>query len=312
MTFTRCFRKLLPLLCVIGLVDAAARGESAPPLDNFVVVIPVANMYRTPNRTSDVVSQAIYSTNVVLLKRKRKWMQVRTADRYTGWLESASLIKRKERKGKERTRQAKPYAEDGPVVRVAALNANIYRDPDVTAHAPILNLPWETRLEVASAAPSDVAQSEHRWLKILLADGQDAYVQSGDVSKDFAPLTIEQTLTLASRFLGVTYTWGGTSAYGYDCSGFTQMLIRQRGITMPRDADLQAAWSGVQPVDRKDLQPGDLLFFGSSPNDITHTGMYLGNGELIHDTTNEHPGVQVSNLNDEPWTKLLVAARRVK
>ena len=90
------------------------------------------------------------------------------------------------------------------------------------------------------------------------------------------------------------------------------MLVRQRGIIMPRDADIQAAWSGVIPIDRKNLQPGDLLFFGGSASKITHTGMYLGNGEFIHDTTHGHPGVQISRLDDAPWTTLLVAARRVK
>jgi cell wall-associated NlpC family hydrolase len=81
---------------------------------------------------------------------------------------------------------------------------------------------------------------------------------------------------------------------------------------MPRDADLQAAWSGVIPVDRKHLKAGDLLFFGSSPNHITHTGMYIGHGEFIHDTTHGNPGVQISRLKDQPWTRLLVASRRVK
>jgi cell wall-associated NlpC family hydrolase len=88
--------------------------------------------------------------------------------------------------------------------------------------------------------------------------------------------------------------------------------VRQRGIEMPRDADVQAVWSGVVSVDRKDLQPGDLLFFGASPNKITHTGMYIGGGEFIHDTTHGKPGVQISRLDDEPWTHLLVAARRIK
>ena len=81
---------------------------------------------------------------------------------------------------------------------------------------------------------------------------------------------------------------------------------------MPRDADIQAAWSGVTAVERKDLQPGDLLFFGGSSSKITHTGMYIGGGQFIHDTTHEHPGVQISTLDDMPWTKILVAARRVK
>ncbi|HYK48679.1 MAG TPA: NlpC/P60 family protein, partial [Terriglobales bacterium] len=62
----------------------------------------------------------------------------------------------------------------------------------------------------------------------------------------------------------------------------------------------------------KHLKPGDLLFFGKSPTEITHTGMYIGKDHFIHDTTNGHPGVQISRLKDQPWTRLLVSARRVK
>lgn len=90
------------------------------------------------------------------------------------------------------------------------------------------------------------------------------------------------------------------------------MLVRSRGIVMPRDADLQAAWTGAQAIRRKKLRAGDLLFFGGSPDHITHTGMYIGHGEFIHDTTHGHPGVQISRLKDQPWTRLLVACRRMK
>jgi cell wall-associated NlpC family hydrolase len=90
------------------------------------------------------------------------------------------------------------------------------------------------------------------------------------------------------------------------------MLVGARGIVMPRDADLQAAWVGVVPVKRNKLRPGDLLFFGESPQKITHTGMYIGHGKFIHDSTHERPGVQVGRLADQPWKHLLVAGRRLK
>jgi gamma-D-glutamyl-L-lysine dipeptidyl-peptidase len=106
--------------------------------------------------------------------------------------------------------------------------------------------------------------------------------------------------------------WGGRSSFGFDCSGFTQMLVRVRGIDMPRDADKQAAWKGVIAVDRKDLQPGDLLFFGSAADKITHTAMYIGDGQIVQATTNGHPVVQISPLDDQPWSRLLVACRRVR
>jgi gamma-D-glutamyl-L-lysine dipeptidyl-peptidase len=68
----------------------------------------------------------------------------------------------------------------------------------------------------------------------------------------------------------------------------------------------------VTPIERKDVKEGDLLFFGRSSDHITHTGMYIGKGQFIHDTTYGHPGVQISRLKDQPWKSLLVAARRVE
>jgi hypothetical protein len=53
------------------------------------------------------------------------------------------------------------------------------------------------------------------------------------------------TIALARRLLGLPYLWGGTSTFGYDCSGFTQMLCRRRGISIPRDSGPQARWQGA-------------------------------------------------------------------
>lgn len=264
---------------------------------DFVIAKPVVNMLSNAAESSDVTSQALYGTGVLSLEKREEWVKIRTADEYTGWVRMTDLHPAEEC----------CYGAKGEYVEVSALSANVYREPDVTTHAPVLLLPWEARLQVA---PSNDMSA--RWLKVRLVSGQFAFVQKGDVGPARAPLSIEDMLKLARKFLGVTYTWGGVSSFGFDCSGFTQMLERQRGIEMPRDADLQAAWAGVTAVARKDLEPGDLLFFGASAGKITHTGMYLGNGEFIHDTTHDHPGVQISRLDDMPWTQLLVAARRVK
>ena len=148
---------------------------------------------------------------------------------------------------------------------------------------------------------------------VRLADGRAGAVQNGDIAPPAtAPLSIDETIALGKRFLGMPYTWGGTSSYGYDCSGFTQMLMRQRGYLMPRDARVQARWERLIPVEKADLKPGDLLYFGSSDQHITHTGMYIGDGKFIDSTAHETPMVRVDNLAEPYWTKLFVAARRVK
>jgi cell wall-associated NlpC family hydrolase len=200
------------------------------------------------------------------------------------------------------------YATSGQVVQVESLFANIYRETDITRHKPVVTIPFESRLEVIEVGTG----KDEGWLKINLPGKTTAFIQSSDVIADPKPLTTPESIDLAKRFLGLPYLWGGRSSFGYDCSGFTQMLLRARGVNMPRDADQQAAWSGLTTVERKDLQAGDLLFFGAAPDKITHTGMYIGDGQFIHDTTNGHPAVQISRLDDEPWTHLLVASRRVK
>ena len=287
----------LVLICALLAGSLVIAQQSVPNAD-LVVSRPVANMYKSATADSEVTSQVLYGTGVRSLEKQGDWIRIRTADDYSGWIASGDV---------DATRGSS-RGSGGKLVQVTALSANVYREPDVTEHAPVLRLPWESILEVATDSPKDDA----RWLKVRLTDGQAAWVQRGDVGETGAPLSIEDMLRVARRFMGTTYTWGGTSSFGFDCSGFTQMLVRQRGIEMPRDADLQAGWSGVISVDRKDLQPGDLLFFGSNPSRITHTGMYLGQGEFIHDTPHDHPGVQISRIDDLPWTKLLVATRRVK
>jgi gamma-D-glutamyl-L-lysine dipeptidyl-peptidase len=285
------------LTASIAAVAAAAAQQSVPNAD-FVVARPIVNMYHNASAMSDVVSQALYGTGVLTLSKDGDFYDIRTADDYTGWVEAADL----------RPLNGKTYAGEGQAVHVTSLSANVYREPDTTRHAPLLNLPWESRLEPVDAK----IDSRKRWLQVRLVSGDLAWVQQGDVSAQTQVLSVDAMLQLARRFMGITYTWGGVSSFGFDCSGFMQMLERQRGIEMPRDASVQAKWSGGVPVDRKDLEPGDLLYFGSRPEHITHTGMYLGNGEFINDTPRGHPGVQIDRLDDMPWTQLFVTARRVK
>ena len=271
-----------------------------------VVVVPVANMYAKPTEKAEVVSQAIYSNNVKLLQASDEWSRIETPDHYRGWTPSRYL---------RIVLTGEGYATAGPTVQVQSLFANIYADPDVSQRKPVVTIPFEAKLEVAPDDPKGNGkkkESHTGWLHVRLAGQTLAWVQAGDVVANPKPLTIPESIELAKRFLGLPYLWGGRSSFGFDCSGFTQMLVRVRGLNMPRDADKQAAWSALARVERKDLKPGDLLFFGSSLKNITHAGIYIGDGQFIQAATNGHPVVQISRLDDDLWTRLLVACRRVK
>jgi cell wall-associated NlpC family hydrolase len=103
-----------------------------------------------------------------------------------------------------------------------------------------------------------------------------------DASTDEPPTDAAATaLAYAESQLGTPYQWGAeTSGVAFDCSGLTQAAYKAAGITLPRTAQDQYD-AGPRLSPGNPPQPGDLVFFGTSSTDITHVGIYLGNGEMI-------------------------------
>lgn len=96
----------------------------------------------------------------------------------------------------------------------------------------------------------------------------------------------QQIISYAKQFEGVPYVWGGSSPNGFDCSGFVQYVFAQNGIKLPRTADYQA--NVGTPIDKSQLQPGDLVFFAGDHVNVSHVGIYIGNGQMIHASSGKH------------------------
>jgi cell wall-associated NlpC family hydrolase len=114
----------------------------------------------------------------------------------------------------------------------------------------------------------------------------------------------------AMGFLGVPYRRGGNDAEtGFDCSGFVRsMYERTVGLVLPRLAKEQAA--ATQPIDKGELQPGDLVFFNTMKRAFSHVGIYVGDGKFIH---SPKPGAQVrvEDMDKSYWARRFDGARRV-
>lgn len=120
----------------------------------------------------------------------------------------------------------------------------------------------------------------------------------------------EDLLTLAQDLQGVPYVYGGTSDYGFDCSGFVYYIYQQMGWDIGRSARPQLAQSVI--VDPADLQPCDLVFFcntDGSDDYITHVGMYIGDGKFIHSGSNT--GVAVRDMTTGYYAENFRCARRL-
>lgn len=100
----------------------------------------------------------------------------------------------------------------------------------------------------------------------------------------------------AFNFMGTPYIFGGSTPRGFDCSGFVQYVYRKNGIKTPRMAHHQY-YAGT-PISKKQLRPGDLVFFETYTKGISHVGIYIGNRKFIHASSRGY--VCVSRL-DKPY-----------
>jgi cell wall-associated NlpC family hydrolase len=110
----------------------------------------------------------------------------------------------------------------------------------------------------------------------------------------------------ALRFLGTPYVFGGTSTSGFDCSAYVQHVFAMVGISLPRTADAQYD-AGHKAVGGP--RPGDLVFFETYTEGVSHVGIYLGHGEFVHASSSH--GVMVSKLSESYWASRYLGAKRL-
>ncbi|HEX9190370.1 MAG TPA: NlpC/P60 family protein [Vicinamibacteria bacterium] len=289
----------MSLALLLAALALAAPASPAP--DEAVVAVAVENLYSAPDADSNVVSQATLGQTLQVIETSDAFARVRTPDRYEGWVPRTALL--------PRDPAAPRYASTGRVVEVTSLMANVYREADVTSARPRRQAPLSTRLELLGEGDGG------RWLPVRLPDGATGYVQQGDVREvdPSAPRprgSGADVVATARRFLGVPYLWGGLTAHGIDCSGLVSRVYHAQGFRLPRDANLQFESPDLRPVERADLQPGDLVFFGPDAWYITHVGLYEGEGRFINATTYQVPTVREDRLDDPHWFSAYQGARR--
>ena len=113
-------------------------------------------------------------------------------------------------------------------------------------------------------------------------------------------------INIAHGYIGSPYVYGGTSAAGFDCSGFTQRVFSDGGSSLPRTTGGQ--FNVGAPVDKGSLQPGDLVFFNTNGKSVSHVGIYIGSNNFIHASSS---GVMISSIHDPHyWGSRYIGARR--
>lgn len=159
-------------------------------------------------------------------------------------------------------------------------------------------------IAACSASPRDT---------VKVASGRAAPPPSARSSTAPAPLAgpsgqaDNAALQWAIARIGAPYQWGGTGADGFDCSGLVQVAYSRMGVRLPRTARDQARRG--QMVERSNLRPGDLVFFGDSASSINHVGIAAGGDRFVHASTSR--GVVEDSLDEDYFRRRYVYARRV-
>ncbi len=257
----------------VELLPAKSLGEEI----YGIVNLSVANLRSKPGHSAELATQSLLGTPIKVFKKRDGFFYVQTPDEYLAWIDDDGFYPvNKSQLDEWRNSEKVIYLKD---------YGFSYTEDDANSQ------------RVSDLVLGDLLKlkgNSDKFIEVIYPDGREAFVEKEFVMsyKEWLMITEpgeKQILERAFSFMGIPYLWGGTSAKGMDCSGFTKTVYYMSGIVLPRDAS-QQVHSG-ELVDTEDgfenLLPGDLLFFGFKGTDekkerITHVGIYIGDGDFIH------------------------------
>jgi hypothetical protein len=252
-------------------------SESPDSLTRGIITVSVANLRPTPRHSAELITQSILGTPVKVLKKEDYWYLIQTPDYYLGWIPESSV-------GLITEEELKNYNQSDRII-FTDLTGTCYALPDEHSR-PVSDLVAGSILKITESNPG--------FRKVQFPDGRSGYIDKDQcvLLEDWkGTLTTgqEAIVKTAMKFLGLPYLWGGTSSKGFDCSGFTKTVYFLNGIILQRDASQQVLYGDLVDTDASynKLEPADLLFFGIHESDstsekVTHVGIFIGNGEIIH------------------------------
>ena len=262
------------------------------------------NMMRLkPDYESPLETQSLMGTVVEIIGEEGYWRQVVTPEPYTAWCTNLGLVEMS-------AEQINEY-KAAPKYICLAQHSGVYETPSLNGRR-LSDLSMGNLVRIVYDEGKKVKPSvKKKWAEVMLPDGRKGWTPAADLTV-FAEwagkqkITAENIVNTAMTFEGTPYLWGGASSKGLDCSGLVRLTFMMNGHLLPRNASQQVNYGreiimecdhSITPDSDKlyqemvkrtrNLQPGDLVFFGSpetfwSKEKITHVGIYIGNGRIIH------------------------------
>jgi|LSQX01.1.fsa_nt_gb cell wall-associated NlpC family hydrolase len=280
-----------------GSITASAAGTAPTSASqsisqsSYSVTASSLNVRTGPSTANSIMHVLWHDNPVNVIGESDGWYRIRLSDGRTGWVSGKYIASRINTTG-----------------RVTASNLNVRTGPS-TSHS-IMHVLWNgNRVAVIGESGG--------WYRIRLSDGRTGWVSgkyleiAGEPQQDTVQQKVDKVIATAKSLIGTPYVYGGESPQegGFDCSGLTQYVYKQAGITLNRISSDQAKQGAA--ISYANIKPGDLVCFSFNMNGkVDHVGIYIGNGQMIHSPRTGET-VKIVNINVSYWQQRFVTARRV-
>ncbi|MDC3125625.1 C40 family peptidase [Candidatus Pelagibacter sp.] len=194
--------------------------------NNFYFKEPFSNIYKLPNKSSEVTSQILYGERFKILSKRKDWIKIKSLyDRYVGFIKN------------------KNYVNELKIShKVSKIQANIFKKPNIKTKKTLY---FGSKLSVIEKRNRFVRFEKNRWIKL----------------KDIKGITHKEKnfLKVFKLFLKTKYVWGGKTNKGIDCSALLQIFFYYNNLFFPRDTKDQIIYSMKEKS--KKFKKGDIIFW---------------------------------------------------
>ena len=239
-----------------------------------------------PDYESPIETQELMGTVVEVVGEKGYWREIVSPQPYKAWCTEKGIVEISEA-------ELNTYM-DAEKCMFTELYGHMYEKPSFKSQT-ICDLVGGDILRTAERN-----KSKKGWTQVMLPSGKTGWVRSNFIrphtgfrsvakgegnAESVSDAEMEDIMATAFKLKGVPYLWGGMTPKGVDCSGLVRWSFLMNGILLPRNASQMIHCGDEVSLDR--LLRGDLVFFGTPAKDgkpmrVTHVGIYIGNGQIIH------------------------------